>query len=118
MKATKLNYKLNLLSKIILIFYLILYTPLMEKSIISVVGKDKVGIIAKICTYLAKNNVNILDISQTIVGGLFQMMMICDTDKCTKEFHAVSTELQSIGNEMGIQIKLQKEEIFEKMQRI
>ncbi|MGD1817305.1 MAG: ACT domain-containing protein [Pleomorphochaeta sp.] len=90
----------------------------MEKSIISVVGKDKVGIIASICTYLAENNVNILDISQTIVGGLFQMMMICDTDKCTKEFHKVAEELHSIGDELGVQIKLQKEEIFEKMQRI
>jgi len=90
----------------------------MEKSIISVVGKDKVGIIAKICSYLAENEVNILDISQTIVGGLFQMMMICDTDKCTKEFHTVAEELHDLGNEIGIQIKLQKEEIFEKMQRI
>ena len=90
----------------------------MEKSIISVVGKDKVGIIAKICSYLAENEVNILDISQTIVGGLFQMMMICDTDNCTKEFHLVAKELSEIGNEIGIQIKLQKEEIFEKMQRI
>ncbi len=90
----------------------------MEKSIISVLGKDKVGIIARICTYLAQNNVNILDISQTIVGGLFQMMMICDTEKCSKDFHLVAEELHSIGDELGIQIKLQKEEIFEKMQRI
>ncbi|NCD07405.1 MAG: ACT domain-containing protein [Spirochaetia bacterium] len=90
----------------------------MEKSIISVLGKDKVGIIARICTYLAQNNVNILDISQTIVGGLFQMMMICDTEKCSKDFHLVAEELHSIGDELGIQIKLQKKEIFEKMQRI
>ncbi len=90
----------------------------MEKSIISVLGKDKVGIIARICTYLAQNDVNILDISQTIVGGLFQMMMICDTEKCTKDFHLVAEELHGIGDELGIQIKLQKEEIFEKMQRI
>lgn len=90
----------------------------MEKSIISVLGKDKVGIIARICTYLAQNDVNILDISQTIVGGLFQMMMICDTEKCSKDFHLVAEELHSIGDELGIQIKLQKEEIFEKMQRI
>jgi len=61
----------------------------MKKSIISVVGKDRVGIIANICTYLAQNDINILDISQTIVGGLFQMMMICDTDNCKKEFHLV-----------------------------
>ncbi|MCK9190085.1 MAG: ACT domain-containing protein [Sphaerochaetaceae bacterium] len=90
----------------------------MEKSIISVVGKDRVGIIARICSYLADNDVNILDITQTIVGGLFQMMMICDTDKCTKEFHVVAEELHGVGDELGVQIKLQKEEIFEKMQRI
>lgn len=90
----------------------------MEKSIISVLGKDRVGIIARICSYLAENNVNILDISQTIVGGLFQMMMICDTEKCSKEFHEVAEDLHGIGDELGVQIKLQKEEIFEKMQRI
>ncbi|MCY1153144.1 MAG: ACT domain-containing protein [Sphaerochaetaceae bacterium] len=90
----------------------------MEKSIISVLGKDRVGIIATICSYLAQNNVNILDISQTIVGGLFQMMMICDTEKCSKDFHEVADDLHDIGDELGVQIKLQKEEIFEKMQRI
>ncbi len=90
----------------------------MEKSIISVLGKDRVGIIARICSYLAQNNVNILDISQTIVGGLFQMMMICDTEKCSKDFHVVANDLHDIGDELGVQIKLQKEEIFEKMQRI
>ena len=90
----------------------------MEKSIISVVGKDRVGIIARICSYLADNDINILDISQTIVGGLFQMMMICDTDKCPKDFHIVANDLVKIGEELGVQVKLQKEEIFEKMQRI
>ncbi|MGD1821559.1 MAG: ACT domain-containing protein [Pleomorphochaeta sp.] len=90
----------------------------MKKSIISVLGKDSVGIIATICTYLADNNVNILDISQTIVDGLFQMMMVCDTDKCSKEFHEVSQDLNKIGEDLGIQIKLQKSEIFLKMQRI
>jgi len=90
----------------------------MKKSIISVLGKDRVGIIATICTYLADNNVNILDISQTIVDGLFQMMMVCDTDKSEKEFHDISQDLNRIGEELGVQIKLQKSEIFLKMQRI
>jgi ACT domain-containing protein len=90
----------------------------MKKSIISVVGKDRVGIIARICSYLAENDINILDISQTIVGGLFQMMMICDNEKCTKDFHIVATDLVKVGEDLGVQIKLQKEEIFEKMQRI
>lgn len=90
----------------------------MEKSIISVVGKDRIGIIASICSYLAENEINILDITQTIVSGLFQMMVICDTDKCCKDFHDVTKELDVIGAELGVQIKLQKEEIFIKMQRI
>ncbi len=90
----------------------------MKKSIITVVGKDQVGIIAKVCTYLAGNNVNILDISQTIVDGYFNMMMIADTHESTKDFSAISSELEGLGVELGVIIKIQKEEIFEKMQRI
>ena len=59
----------------------------MQKAIISVVGKDRTGIIAAICTYLASVEVNIEDISQTIIQGYFTMMMICDMDKAAKEFH-------------------------------
>ena len=58
----------------------------MNKTIITVVGKDTVGIIARVCTYLAENNINILDISQTIVQGYFNMMMIVDTNSMTKKF--------------------------------
>ena len=58
----------------------------MKKTVITVVGKDSVGIIAKVCTYLAENNVNILDISQTIVGGFFNMMMIVDVSECKTDF--------------------------------
>ena len=90
----------------------------MKKSIITVVGKDQVGIIARVCTYLAKNNINILDISQTIVDGFFNMMMIADTNNASKSFSILSDELEAIGKEIGVQIKLQREEIFEKMQRI
>jgi ACT domain-containing protein len=82
------------------------------------VGKDRVGIIARICSYLADNDVNILDITQTIVDGFFNMMMICDTTKTTKEFHLLSDELDALGKELGVMIKLQREDIFEKMQRI
>ena len=59
----------------------------MDKAIITVVGKDTVGIIAKVCTYLAENDVNILDISQTIVQGYFNMMMIVNHDASTKPFN-------------------------------
>ncbi len=90
----------------------------MKKTVITVVGKDSVGIIAKVCTYLANNNVNILDISQTIVQGFFNMMMIADTNEASKDFTALSEELEQIGQEMNCIIKLQHEEIFNKMHRI
>ena len=69
----------------------------MKKAVITVVGKDTVGILAKTCTYLAENGINILDISQTVVQDYFNMMMIVS---------------------LGLQVKCQKEEIFEKMHRI
>lgn len=90
----------------------------MKKTIITVVGKDSVGIIAKVCTYLANNHVNILDISQTIVQGFFNMMMIVDTNMAQKDFNLISEELEQIGDEIGCTIKLQHEDIFNKMHRI
>ena len=90
----------------------------MRKSIITVVGKDQVGIIAKVCTFLAERNVNILDIRQTIVDGFFNMMMICDANNANKEFLTLSEELEALGQGIGCIIKLQREEIFENMQRI
>lgn len=90
----------------------------MNKTIITVVGKDTVGIIAKVCTYLAENQVNILDISQTIVQEFFNMMMIVDMEKSAKPFEAVSADLEKIGEDIGVRIKCQREEIFTKMHRI
>ena len=87
----------------------------MKKTTITVVGKDTVGIIAKVCTYLAENKINILDISQTIVQGYFNMMMIVDTNETGKAFGDIVDEL---GEEIGVIIKCQKEEIFDKMHRI
>ena len=89
-----------------------------SKSVITVVGKDQVGIIARICTFLSENNVNILDISQTIVDGFFNMMMIVDTSAIDKEFLILSDELESLGKEIGVIVKLQREEIFSLMQRV
>ena len=89
----------------------------MKRSIITVVGKDTVGIIAKVCTYLAENQVNILDISQTIVQGYFNMMMIVDTGK-VESFEKLTGELAALGEEIGVGIKCQQEEIFDKMHRI
>lgn len=90
----------------------------MNKTIITVVGKDQVGIIAKVCTYLADNSVNILDISQTIVSGYFNMMMIADMGGSSKPFSDVADELDRLGEEIGVMVKCQREEIFEKMHRI
>ena len=90
----------------------------MKKIIITVVGKDTVGIIAKTSAYLAKNNLNILDISQTVVGGYFNMMLIADGAKCKKTFDKVGFEMSKLGNEMGLRIRCQKSELFEKMHRV
>lgn len=91
---------------------------IMTKAIITVVGKDTVGIIAKVCTYLAEANINILDISQTIVQGYFNMMMIVDVNDSSKEFGDIVTELDVLGEKIGVKIRCQKEEIFTKMHRI
>ena len=90
----------------------------MDKSVITVVGKDSVGIIAKVCTYLANRQINILDISQTIVQGFFNMMMIVDTSSMDTDFTTLSDELDRLGDEIGVQIKCQKEAIFDMMHRI
>ncbi len=90
----------------------------MNRTIITVVGKDTVGIIAKVCTYLAENSINILDISQTIVQEYFNMMMIVDMSKMQKTFEEVADELTNVGKAMGVQIKCQREEIFNMMHRI
>ncbi|MDO4479395.1 MAG: ACT domain-containing protein [Lachnospiraceae bacterium] len=90
----------------------------MNKTIITVVGKDAVGIIAKVCTYLSNNQVNILDISQTIVDGFFNMMMIADTTGSSKTLQDIRHELEQIGDEIGCVIRVQHEDIFNKMHRI
>jgi ACT domain-containing protein len=90
----------------------------MERTIITVVGKDTVGIIAAVCSYMADKQVNILDISQTIVQEYFNMMMIVDTSKCAVPFDQFSTELTRIGEAKGVQVKCQREDIFDKMHRI
>lgn len=90
----------------------------MKKTIITVVGKDTVGIIAKVCTYLADNQINILDISQTIVDDFFNMMMITDMNNASKSISEVSDELDKLGEEIGVIIKCQKEEIFKSMHRL
>ena len=88
------------------------------KCIITVLGTDKVGIIAKVCTYLSEVNINILDISQTIVSGYFNMMMTVDADKAPKSLEAFTDDLIEIGNNLGVKITVQHEDIFNCMHRI
>ena len=90
----------------------------MKKCIITVVGKDSVGIIAKVCTYLAETNINILNISQTIVDGYFNMMAVADVENSKKELDIVAVELRNIGLKISINIHCKREEIFEKMHRV
>ena len=89
-----------------------------DRAIITVVGKDTVGIIAGVCTYLAENGINVLDISQTIVQGFFNMMMIVDIHDAEKDFNVIQEELGQVGEETGVIIKLQREDIFDSMHRL
>ena len=90
----------------------------MKKTIITVVGKDTLGIIARVCAYLAEKQINILDISQTIVSGYFNMMMVVDRTNATNSFGDMADEMEKVGEEIGVVIKCQREEIFDKMHRI
>ena len=89
-----------------------------SKTIITVVGKDTVGIIAKVCTYLSEQHINVLDISQTIIDGFFNMMMIVNHDAYSKAFNDLADELAALGKEIGVDIKIQHEEIFNMMHRL
>ena len=88
------------------------------KAIVTVVGKDRVGIIAGVCTALANYNVNVLDISQTVMQGYFTMMMATDVSGSTIPMTQLAAELDTIGKDMGLSIRIQREDIFEAMHRI
>ncbi|NLK38207.1 MAG: ACT domain-containing protein [Epulopiscium sp.] len=90
----------------------------MKKGIITVVGKDHVGIIGRVCTYLAEGNVNILDISQTIMDGYFNMMMVVDITNLNSSFEVLAEGLEALGKELGMIIRIQHTEIFDSMHRI
>lgn len=89
-----------------------------QRIVITVVGKDTVGIIARVCTYLAESNINILDLNQSILQGFFNMVLIADIAASTVPFDRVQDELRDLGLRMGLDIKAQREEIFEMMHRI
>lgn len=88
------------------------------RSIVTVIGKDKVGIIASVCAILASNGVNVLDISQTVMQEYFTMIMLVDTADCKVSFAELSKILDEGGKECGLSIRIQREDIFEAMHRI
>ena len=88
------------------------------KAIVTVVGKDRVGIIASVCTKLAQYNVNVLDISQTVMQGYFTMMMVTDVSECNVSVGALAKQMDAVGQEMGLSIRVQREDIFQAMHRV
>ena len=88
------------------------------KAIVTVVGKDRVGIIANVCTALANYNVNVLDINQTVMQGYFTMMMATDVSACSIPLADLVTEMARVGEEIGLSIRVQREDIFQAMHRI
>ena len=90
----------------------------MNRTIVTLVGEDHVGIIAAVCNYFAENNINILDIKQTTVQEYINMMMIVDTEKFTGTFEDLAAGLNAVGDKVGCSIKAQHEEIFKMMHRI
>ena len=88
------------------------------KAIVTVVGKDRVGIIASVCTALAEFNVNVLDINQTVMQSYFTMMMATDVSASNIPMAQLAAELEKLGKEMGLSIRVQREDIFEAMHRI
>jgi ACT domain-containing protein len=90
----------------------------MMHAIITVVGSDKVGIIAKVSAFLAERNINIIDISQTVLSGNFVMMMMADMSGGSKPLEDVKKELASLGETMGVSISLMHEKVFSAMHRI
>ena len=88
------------------------------KAIVTVVGKDRVGIIANVCVQLASFNVNVLDISQTVMQGYFTMMMGTEVSECNVPLAELVTRMDQVGKDMGLSIRVQREDIFEAMHRI
>ena len=88
------------------------------KAVVTVVGKDQVGIIAAVCTQLASFNVNVLDISQTVMQGYFTMMMVVDVSAASQPLAELAKQMEDRGREMNLSIRLQREDIFEAMHRV
>ena len=90
----------------------------MKKALISVTGLDTTGIIARVATKLYEMNINILDITQTILGGYFTMMMVVDLDGAQRSFEEINRELEPGRDELKMSIHMQRMDIFDAMHRI
>ena len=88
------------------------------KGIISVIGKDNIGIIAEVCSFLAENKINILEISQSTIDGYFNMLMIVDISNIDNRFSKIIEDIEQLGNNLKLQIKFQRADIFDSMHRI
>ena len=90
----------------------------MRRAVVTVIGHDTVGIIAKVSNLLSSHSVNVLEISQSVLSDLFAMVMLCDTDKCTVELSALTKELSDLGTEQSLNIRIMHDDIFQSMHRI
>lgn len=88
------------------------------KAIVTVIGKDRVGIIAKVSQKLADLDINILDVSQTILDGYFTMMLICDVEKANRPFDEIIVQLNTVGDELKVKVSIQRQEIFDAMHKL
>ena len=88
------------------------------KAIVTVIGKDQVGIIAGVCTVLAGQGINVLDISQTVLQGFFTMMMVTEISQCTVPLVELIENMQALGEGMGLSVRVQREDIFEAMHHV
>ncbi len=88
------------------------------KAIVTVIGKDRVGITAAVCSLLAQHNINILDITQTVLQDFFTMVMLVDTTACAESIGTMADILEQAGKEQELSIRIQREDIFHAMHRI
>ncbi len=90
----------------------------MQKALVSVTGQDRVGIIAKVSASLSQQNINILEISQTILDGCFTMLMVVDIAGAQENFQQIATRLNEVGKEIGVMVNIQRMELFAAMHRV
>ena len=88
------------------------------QAVITVVGKDTVGILAKVCTVCANSNVNVVEVTQRILGGMFAMIMLVDIENSSKDFTALADELQKVGEDIGLEIRCTRQELYDAMHHI